>query len=246
MQLRIKLLSLLLSYFLMISTSVADIKVGTIFFHPPFVLSSDSGFDVQLIKEICKKMNQSCTIIPMNFYNLSSALINGQIDIAIGDITISQQRKENYIFSLPYMLSKGQFIVQRNSDYQSVDDLKGKVVGILKTEGLRSVYYNYLVQNFSDLFSIQEFNDVEDIITALNENKIAAAFLNYLSANYWVMTCSDQLQDLDAASHPLGAGIAIMSVPDKNDLINEINRQLLQMEQDGSYLKIYNTYIPTF
>ncbi|STX28770.1 arginine-binding periplasmic protein [Legionella beliardensis] len=245
MRWRIRLLNLLFSYCLMVSTSLADIRVGTLFFYPPFVLSNDSGFDIQLIKTICQNINQKCIMVPMDYYSLFSALNTGKIDIAVGGITISKKLKETYIFSLPYMLSKGQFIVQKGSAYKSVNDLKGKTVGILMTEEKQGAYYNYLLENFPGLFVIQQFDDIEDLMTSLNENEISAAFLNYLSASYWVMSSASQLQNLDAAT-PLGEGIGIMSIPNNANLIDEINGQLLQMEKDGSYLKLYNMYIPTF
>ncbi|MGQ3887628.1 transporter substrate-binding domain-containing protein [Legionella sp. CNM-1927-20] len=242
MQLRIKLLGIILSCLITVP-SFATIRVGTLLFYPPFVLSPDSGFDIQLIKTICKNLKQDCSIIPMDYYRLFSALNAGNIDIAVGGITASKKLKETYLFSLPYMLSKGQFIVKKNS-YKSINDLKGKVVGILKTQEKEGPYYDYLLQNFPSLFTIQQFEDIEDVMNALNNNEIDAAFLNYMSAKYWVMTCGDQLQNLDAET-PVGEGISIMSIPNNGNLISQINQQLLKMEKDGSYLKIYNTYFPT-
>ncbi|WP_131783422.1 transporter substrate-binding domain-containing protein [Legionella gresilensis] len=243
MQLRTRLLGIILSCFIT-APSFADIKVGTLLFYPPFVLSPDSGFDIQLIKTICNNLNQNCTIIPMDYYRLFTALNNGSIDIAVGGITASKKLKENYLFSLPYMLSKGQFILRKDASYKSINDLRGKTIGILKTQEKEGPYYDYLTQNFPNLFIIQQFDDIEDVMNALNNKQIDAAFLNYMTANYWVMTCGDQLQDLDIET-PLGEGIGIMSVPNNSNLINQINQQLLQMEKDGSYLKIYNTYFPT-
>ncbi|WP_419418512.1 transporter substrate-binding domain-containing protein [Legionella sp. D16C41] len=240
--LRNKLLGFLL--FCLIAPSFAGIKVGTLFFYPPFVLSSDSGFDIQLIKTICKNLNQECSIIPMDYYRLFSSLNSGSIDIAVGGITASAKLKQNYLFSLPYLLSKGQFIIKKGATYQSINDLKGTAVGILMTEEKQGPYYDYMLQNFPGLFVIQQYNDIEDVITALNNNEIAAAFLNYISARYWVMTSGDQLQNLDTET-PLGEGICVMSLPKNTGLVNQINQQLLQMEKDGSYLKIYNTYFPS-
>lgn len=64
----------------------------------------------------------------MDFNKLFPALDNGSIDLAIGGIVISQIRQQKYDFSLPYMLSKGQFLVTQNSNVQTVNDLKGQKV----------------------------------------------------------------------------------------------------------------------
>ncbi len=104
----------------------ADIKVGTVFFNPPFVASSDSGFDIDLIQEICKRMQEHCTLIPMKYYQLFPALEEGQVNIVIAGIFISGERKNKYLFSLPYLVSNAQILVTKNSTMLAVTELAGK------------------------------------------------------------------------------------------------------------------------
>ena len=40
----------------------------------------------------------------------------------------------------------------------------------------------------------------------------------------------------------MGEGYAIMAHKNNSDLIKKINQALLDMEQDGTYLRIYNRY----
>lgn len=54
-------------------------------------------------------------------------------------------------------------------------------------------------------------------------------------------TEDDQLQ-LIGDKIPIGSGYAIIALKNQSALIDKINYILLEMEKDGSYLRIYNEY----
>ncbi len=70
----------------------ALIKIGTVFFNPPYVFSLNEGFDIDLSQMLCKGLQEQCQLIPMDYSALFPALINGTIDIAIGGISIPFKR----------------------------------------------------------------------------------------------------------------------------------------------------------
>ncbi|KTC86968.1 transporter substrate-binding domain-containing protein [Legionella brunensis] len=219
----------------------ADIKVGTVFLYPPFVMSLSEGFDIDFINLLCQKMNTTCTLVPMDFNKLFPALDDGEIDIAIGGIVISPVREKNYIFSLPYMLSKGQFLILQSSNISSLNDLAGKTVGVLRGGQDGSVYYAYLNANYPGLFQTLAFNDIEDVITALSTNTIAAAFIHESTAQYWEENGGGQFKTFEKASL-VGDGMAIMAMPQNKALIQQINQQIQAADQDGTFVRLYNTY----
>lgn len=231
----------LLVCFLFSSASYSNIKVGTLFFYPPFVLSLGEGFDIDLTQLLCKGLNEQCDIIPMDFNQLYTALDDGKIDIAIGCISISSAREQHYIFSLPYMLSKRQFMVLKNSTIKSVDNLTGTAVGVIEGDPQGSASYGYLRDTYPGKFKITQFNDIEDLVTALSNNQISAAFLHRSSVVYWVENGGGQFRPMGDVL-TLGDGIGIMSVPRNQALIQRINQLLQIMEKDNVYLSLYNTY----
>lgn len=241
MKLKTQLVALLFCFLFNPPVLYAKIKVGTVFFYPPFVMSTGDGFDIDLMRTICQGIKETCDIVPMDYTNLFTSLNEGKIDLAIAGISISQNRGTQYLFSLPYMLSKGQFLTLRNSDYTSINDLTGKKVGMIKGEQDGGVINTYLMQTYGNQFQSIPYNDIEDLITALNDGDIAAAFIHRSSALYWKQNGGGQFQLLgDSVS--LGQGIGIMALPSQSSLIARINQQLQAMEKDGSYLNLYNTY----
>lgn len=237
-----KIKILLLALCFVFSTSgYSVIKIGALLFNPPFILSLGDGFDMDLTRLLCKRLNEQCHFIPMSIQQLSNALRNGEIDMAIGGISISPTQKADYIFSLPYMLSKGQFIVLSDSHYYSLNNLQGSTVGVIRDDLNGGVFYNYLQDNYKGLLKIKEYENVPDILTALNSKEISAAFLHRSVINYWTQQDGTNLKPLGPIVL-LGDGIAIMALPKNKELINRINILLKQMEQDNTYINLYNTY----
>lgn len=228
-------------WFFSASPSYADIRVGTVLFYPPFVMSQSTGFDIEFIQQICQNLQQRCSLITMDFNQLYKALSAGEIDIAIGGITIASASSDSYIYSLPYLLSKGVFLVSKNSNVQNVLDLKGTKIGILKGLQDGGVFYSFLNDNFIDQFQIIQYNNIGDIITSLSKGDIAASFMHESTALYWQLNGSGQFK-LVGKPMIVGNGIGIMSTPDELPLMQKINQQIQKIEKEPVYLDLYNTY----
>lgn len=234
--------SILLSLFFycFYSFAHADIRIGTVLFYPPFIVSPNQGFDADLSNALCERLQVHCALIPMEFNELFTALNTGKIDLAIGGIIISNERRAHYIFSMPYIISKGDFLILNNSSVKSVSDLAGDRVGVLRGEQDGGVFYNYLETRYGKKLEIMQFDDMEDMITALTDHDITAAFTHESTALYWEQNGGGQFRILGEPM-PVGNGIAIMALPENIELLQKINVQLKNME-DKSYLNLYNTY----
>lgn len=223
------------------SMSSATITIGTLMFKPPYVLSPGNGFDIDLAEVLCQRLKEQCTFMPMGMNELYKKLQDGKIDLAMGGIPISYTLKINFIFSLPYMLSKGQFLVLTDDPSTSTDELQGKTVGVLRNVLNGGVFYGYLLNHYKKLFQIKLYDDIEDVMSDLNSKTISAAFLDRSSVNYWIQEGGGQFKPLGAV-HIIGDGIAILALPKNKKLIERINPVLEGIEKDDTYFKLYNTY----
>ncbi|WED42106.1 transporter substrate-binding domain-containing protein [Legionella cardiaca] len=220
----------------------SNIKIGTLTYDPPFIISATQGFDIELSGLLCKYLQEECQLIPKkNSTRLYKALQNQEVDLAIAGITISQSRKSDFIFSLPYLLTKSQFLTLKNSNIDSIEDLKNTTVGVIRDELSGGVLYHYLVNNYQGQFKINQYDDVEDLLDALNNKTLSAVFLYRSDVVYWHENGGNSFKPM-APVVMLGEGIAIMALPQKIKLIERINKVLLQMEKDDIYLRLYKTY----
>ncbi len=223
-----------------LTSAQAAIKIGTVFFYPPFVISPGSGFDMDLARVLCLRLNERCQFITMKYNQLFDALKKGQIDIAIGGIAISQSQN-NFIYSLPYMLSKAEFVVLKSNHFKSTADLKGSSVGVIRGKNTGGIFYNFLLETYNNLFQIAQYDDIDDMITALNKGRIAAAFIHRSAATYWIGNSDNNFEQLGSSMF-VGGGIGIVAMPLNQPLINRIDQALISMENDNAYMKIYSTY----
>ncbi|MFC7780786.1 transporter substrate-binding domain-containing protein [Legionella taurinensis] len=219
----------------------ANLKVGTVYFYPPFVTAANSGFDLDIIRIICEKLRQDCEIVLMDYHELFPALKQGTIDIAIGGITIYSRNSDNLIYSLPYMISAGQFLIKSDSTLDATAQLADSKVGVIRGAEDGGVFYRYLKDKFPGQFSIEFYNDMEDLIEALKHGEVAAAFFHQSTAAYWEQNGGGQFKTLGKPM-PVGDGIAIMASAKNAELIQQINTQIKQIDRDSRYLGLYQTY----
>ena len=66
------------------------------------VVDGFDGIDICILKRICKDNNFTPVVENMEFDSLLIALENKQVDVLIGGITITEEKKEKVNFSIPY------------------------------------------------------------------------------------------------------------------------------------------------
>lgn len=220
------------------SPTYAHLKIGTVYFDPPYVMSNQTGFDIRFVRLLCQHLKQSYSLMPMDYNALFKAVATGKVDLAIGGISIGAGGV-NFIYSIPYALSKGQFMVKGN--YETIDDLTGKKVGLIRGSHDGGVYYNFLESAYPNKFVLVQYDDTDDLITALNYNYIAAGFTHRSSVAYWTAHSGGHFKPLGKPML-VGSGIGIMASPNNVILMNEIDQQILTITESPEYLNLYNTY----
>lgn len=220
----------------------ADLLIGASSGSPPFVMRADQsdnffGFDIDLMTEICKRINVNCKYKMMPFEALFTALNNNQIDLAIGEITITPDRANLYLFSLPYFASKAQYITTINTPLQNIEQITGKTVGIEKG----TIFESFLKSAYRDTVTVKSYDDLVNLAQDLNEGKVDAALVDAPNAAYWITNYSNTYRLLGEPI-PIGIGYGFMTQKNNQTLINLINQQIMELEKDGTYLKIYSRY----
>lgn len=89
------------------------------------------GFNVDLAREIGRKLKREVTVDAAQFSGLLPALQAGTYDFIIAPVTVTKERAENLLFPEGYLNTDFQFVVKRDAaDIKSLEDLKGKVVSV--------------------------------------------------------------------------------------------------------------------
>jgi glutamine transport system substrate-binding protein len=89
------------------------------------------GFDIDFLAAVMKEAGLEYEIKNISWDNLLESVKTGkEFDGGISSITISDDRKQTYDFSIPYFESTNMILVKEGSDIKSALDLKGKKVAV--------------------------------------------------------------------------------------------------------------------
>ncbi|MDI9818723.1 MULTISPECIES: transporter substrate-binding domain-containing protein [unclassified Legionella] len=239
-----KICLILLTFCCFYTFANTKIRIGVPLFAPPFVSADKTymaeGFDIDLMNAICIRLQWQCEYLPMKYTSLFSALEEKKIDFAIGGIVIPD-KQQAFLFSLPYLVCQGSFILPKKNPAAKVIDLQGKRVGALIGRG----YIDYLSQNFIGQFTVVPYPIQADLVADLHDGKIDAAFINYFSALYVEHEYPEQVKLLKE-HFEVGDGLGIVSLPGNKALMDQVNHVLLQFQSDGTYVGLYNYHFAFF
>ena len=88
------------------------------------------GIDVEICRAVAQKLGRDFKAETVNFDSVIPAVISGKADLAAAGITITEDRKQNVDFSIPYVKTGIVVIFKKSNPFTTVDVLKGKKIGV--------------------------------------------------------------------------------------------------------------------
>ena len=207
------------------------IQVGMTDIDPPFSYQDDdvlTGFDLEYIILFAREYGYKLELNTVDFSFILGSVQTGKYDLALGGITITDERKEMLNFtdshyqSSVIMVTKGY-----NRETTHLSDLAGKKVGVM-TGSIQAVMMPELVPDAEYM----EFNSISDLIAALNSNKIDAFGCD--ESLYTSMLWEGQA--VDRIDEPLGESNYGVIFPKgkKLELQSEFNKFIADRTADGT------------
>ena len=216
-------------------------RVGTDATYPPFGFKDKdsgklAGFDIDIINAIANEEGIEADIQNLNFDALLPALQSNTIDIAISDMTISEERAKSVDFSKPYYIAGNGLVVNiDNTNINSFKDLEGKRIGV--SIGSTGAEIASKIPNAE----VRQFNIIVDAFLEL-QNKGVDVVINDTPVNeYYVNGKGKGIakvtgEDYDAA--PLGIAVK----KGNTELLNKINDGLAKIKANGKYAEVYKKW----
>jgi len=214
------------------------LKVGSDCAYPPMEYQEGEefkGFDLDLIKAIAKEMGREVEIQNTAWDGIIPGLQNGNYDVLISAMTITDERKQQINFSDPYF-EAGQAILVR-ADYDEIKseaDLLGRKVGVqLGTTG------DIALTEMKDV-KISRFNANPEAVQALRNGGCDAVVGDSVTL-MWEATKDGKLKMV--SNEPFTSEFYGIGVKKGNDkLLNEINKALAKLKENGTYAELYRQW----
>ncbi|MCQ2957705.1 MAG: transporter substrate-binding domain-containing protein [Candidatus Gastranaerophilales bacterium] len=218
-------------------------KVGINDGSKPFAYRNEKGeligFDVELIKEISKKIFGTDKIVEFHYLTPSNRILSlnsNEVDVVISTMTINQERLRIVDFSKPYFQTGQAILVPKNSNIRSGKDLANKTIGIvLGTTASSNIKY------ISPTVNIKGFRNYKFAFDELQKGNIDAISTDDVILQGIVSDYPDYkiLQDRYSTEF---YGIALRKDIASQTLKQEINSALTELERKGKLLKIEKKY----
>jgi len=198
-----------------------------------------TGFDVELIKEISKKIFDTDKIIefksltPANrIYNLNAK----EVDVVISTMTINQERLRVIDFSNPYFMTGQALLVKNSANIRSGKDLNGKNIGIvLGTTAANNI--KYIASNAN----IKGFKNYQDAFVELKNGNIDAISTDDVILQ-GIANISDEYKILPERYSTEFYGVAFRKDTFSQALKSLVNEVLADLEKTGKLIQLEKKY----
>ncbi len=215
------------------------LRVGSDIAYAPFEFMDEkqqaTGFDIELIRALGADMGYTdVNIETAAFDGLIPALQAGKYDAVISAMTITEDRAKAVTFSDKYFLS-GQYIaMKKGANIKSMDDLKGKKVGVqLNTTGQYAVEDKGMEPN--------KYDTTPDAMNALISGGVDAVVADSPVVLWFqAQNPTAQIESINADSGEEYYGIAMKL--GNTELADKMNASLKKLMDNGTYNDIYKKW----
>ena len=193
------------------------------------------GWEYDAVNEICRRLNCQVNWSITSWDTMISAVREGQFDVGMDGITITDERKQQVDFSDPYMLSQQFMLVRAGEDRFSnaaefganPDLLIGSQAG---TTNFYTAVYEVLDGDESNP-RIKLFDTFGAAVQALLNNDVDMVLTDAASTRGYIGANPDRLMTV---GEPLGVEEFGFIFPPGSDLTAPFNAAIASMKDDGT------------
>ena len=197
-----------------------------------------AGFDVDICKEIAKRLGVDVEFKTVTSKNRIPMLTQGTVDLLAATMTHKFSRDEQIDFSITYFMDGQKLLVKKGSGIASTADLAGKKVGTVK--GSTSEKNIAEAQPEAQVISFDEYPQA---FLALKQDKVVAVTTDS-GILAGLMASDDNPGDWEIvgnffSSEPYGLGVP----SNDSEFRDFVNKTLNEMWLDGTYQALFKKWM---
>ncbi len=211
--------------------------------YPPFQFERDGevvGFDVALIDRVAKDLGVRQEILDTPFENFKTGafLNSGECDLAAAGMTITEERKKNVDFSVPYFDATQALLATAGSGIRSLAEVEAEKRKLGAQSGTTGESH---VQEQG--FDPVAFESSDAVLNGLRTGQVDAVVIDYPVVQGWLK------DPANARAFRLGQSIETgeqygFSVKKGNDALRAaIDKVIRESRADGDYERLHEEWI---
>ncbi|MET0172729.1 MAG: ABC transporter substrate-binding protein [Agrobacterium vaccinii] len=222
------------------NVQAADLTVGANIGNVPWEFEDANGkvtgFEVDLVNEIAKRLGKTVEFVNTPFNGLFPAVQSGRINMAISSITITEKRLASVTFAQPYYDSDQSLTVTAASGITGLKGMNGKVVGV-DTGSTGDMWAEAHKAEYK-LGEIRKFEGLQPAMLDLVAGRIDG-YISDIPALLYYAKDKPELKVVERI--PTGEKYSIMF--NKGDpLATEVNKVITTLKGEGFIAKLHETW----
>lgn len=200
------------------------------------------GFDIDFLKAVAEEAGYELKIEHVGWDPIFVEIKSKRADLAVSSVTINDDRKQTYDFSLPYFLSTNKILVQEDSDVKSASDLKGKKVAVQNGTTGQEAMDKLLGKNNKDIKKFENNNLA--IMEMLSGGADAVVADNGVVEVYAKNNPNEKLKVIED-SGSFDAEFYGILFPKGSELKADFDEAIKKVFENGTYEKIHQDWFGT-
>ncbi len=217
--------------------------------YPPFSVKDAngtwSGFEIDLLNDVCAKMKAKCEIVEVAWDGIIPALQEKKIDVIWASMSITEERAKVIDFSNKYYDNRAWLIGPKSEeikiDFEHPESLSGKVIGVQTSTN----HANFVQKYFGKTADIKLYDKQDNANADLVAGRLDLVMAGAITLNDFLKSPQGKDFELKAVAPRdpvLGKGIGAGLRKSDTKLREEIDAAIAGIRADGSYDKVAKKY----
>ncbi len=185
------------------------------------------GIDVEICRAVAQKLGREFSCETVDFDSVIPAVISGKADLAAAGITITEDRKKNVDFSVPYVKTGIVVIYKKSVGFTGAEQLKGKKIGVQGGTTSETYVLNELKQE------PERSRSPAESVAALKSGRVEFVIADIDPAK----NCVKGEPDLAISDFITSEEYAIAIKKGQPELLKAINETIAEIKADGRLAK---------
>lgn len=200
------------------------------------------GFDVDFINAVAKEAGYKVKLEHVGWDPIFVEIESKRADLAVSAITMNDERKQSYDFSVPYFLSTNKILVPEKSDVESGKDLKGKKIAVQTGTTGQEAVEALIGKNHKD---IKKFENNNLAIQELLKGGADAVVADNTVVEEYVKNNPDQKLKVVEDSSSFEEEFYGILFPKGSELKADFDKAVNAILDNGKYAEIYKKQFGT-
>ena len=211
------------------------ISIGSDTTYPPHEFIEDGvvkGFDVDVVAEICKRINCVPNWVTTAWDGIFPALANGEFDMVVSGVTITEERDKIVDFSDPYIIVQQGILMRVSDKGATIDDFKSGAMKLASQNGTTNAALGEELVGRDNLALFDSFNNA---VIAVQNGDVDGVIIDSTSAAAYEQEFAGELTVgiTGLSSDPLG-----LVFQEGDPMQDDFNEGLAAIIADGTLQKL--------